>query len=105
MPGPRPDLELQLPYAMWVGAVSQTRRDFVLDRGGINSVAGIIPPMARATSGARLQSMTDIYDAATCLWVAAGELRAYSYLKAADYAIPALGLIFLNHAAVCRTLV
>jgi type I restriction enzyme M protein len=41
---------------------------------------------------------TDIYDIATHLWETADELRANSHLKAAEYAIPVLGLIFLKFA-------
>jgi type I restriction enzyme M protein len=40
----------------------------------------------------------DIYDIATHLWETADELRANSHLKAAEYAIPVLGLIFLKFA-------
>jgi type I restriction enzyme M protein len=54
--------------------------------------------MAQATSSAESQSATDIYAAATRLWETADELRANSHLKAADYAIPVLGLIFLKFA-------
>jgi type I restriction enzyme M protein len=41
---------------------------------------------------------TDIYGAASRLWETADELRANSHLKAAEYAIPVLGLIFLKFA-------
>src|SRR5437763_16490952 len=41
---------------------------------------------------------TDIYGAASRLWESADELRANSHLKAAEYAIPVLGLIFLKFA-------
>jgi len=41
---------------------------------------------------------TDIYQIADRLWEAADELRANSHLKAGDYAIPVLGLIFLKFA-------
>jgi len=41
---------------------------------------------------------TDIYDIANRLWETADELRANSHLKAADYSIPVLGLIFLKFA-------
>jgi type I restriction enzyme M protein len=40
----------------------------------------------------------DIYDVASDLWEAADELRANSHLKAAEYSIPVLGLIFLKFA-------
>lgn len=40
----------------------------------------------------------DIYDIASHLWETADELRANSHLKAAEYAIPVLGLIFLKFA-------
>lgn len=40
----------------------------------------------------------DIYDIANRLWETADELRANSHLKAADYSIPVLGLIFLKFA-------
>jgi len=40
----------------------------------------------------------DIYDIAARLWETADELRANSHLKAAEYAIPVLGLIFLKFA-------
>ncbi len=41
---------------------------------------------------------TDIYEVASRLWETADELRANSHLKAAEYAIPVLGLIFLKFA-------
>lgn len=41
---------------------------------------------------------TDIYDIADRLWETADELRANSHLKAGDYSIPVLGLIFLKFA-------
>jgi type I restriction enzyme M protein len=41
---------------------------------------------------------TDIYDIASHLWETADELRANSHLKAGEYAIPVLGLIFLKFA-------
>ena len=41
---------------------------------------------------------TDIYDIASRLWETADELRANSHLKAAEYSIPVLGLIFLKFA-------
>ena len=40
----------------------------------------------------------DIHDIETRLWAAADELRANSRLKASEYSIPVLGLIFLRHA-------
>lgn len=40
----------------------------------------------------------DIQDVADRLWETADELRANSHLKAAEYAIPVLGLIFLKFA-------
>jgi type I restriction enzyme M protein len=44
------------------------------------------------------QPTVDIYDIADRLWETADELRANSHLKAAEYAIPVLGLIFLKFA-------
>jgi type I restriction enzyme M protein len=41
---------------------------------------------------------TDIYQIADRLWETADELRANSHLKAGDYSIPVLGLIFLKFA-------
>ena len=41
---------------------------------------------------------TDIYDIANRLWETADELRANSSLKASEYSIPVLGLIFLKFA-------
>ena len=41
---------------------------------------------------------TDIYEIASRLWETADELRANSHLKAAEYSIPVLGLIFLKFA-------
>src|SRR5207302_3337248 len=49
-------------------------------------MAGTIPPQV------------DIYDVASRLWETADELRANSHLKAAEYSIPVLGLIFLKFA-------
>jgi len=43
-------------------------------------------------------SATDIYDVADRLWATADELRANSHLRAAEYSIPVLGLIFLKFA-------
>ncbi len=43
-------------------------------------------------------SKTDIYEIADRLWEAAEELRANSHLKASEYSIPVLGLIFLKFA-------
>ena len=42
--------------------------------------------------------VVDIYDIANRLWETADELRANSHLKAAEYSIPVLGLIFLKFA-------
>ena len=44
------------------------------------------------------RSKTDIYDIADRLWETADELRANSHLKASEYSIPVLGLIFLKFA-------
>jgi type I restriction enzyme M protein len=41
---------------------------------------------------------TDIYTIASRLWETADELRANSHLKASEYSIPVLGLIFLKFA-------
>ena len=41
---------------------------------------------------------TDIYDIANRLWDTADELRANSGLKASEYSVPVLGLIFLKFA-------
>jgi len=54
--------------------------------------------MAQANRGAKPQATIDIYDASSRLWETADELRANSHLKAAEYAIPVLGLIFLKFA-------
>ena len=54
--------------------------------------------MAQATRAAKPQGTTDIYAASSRLWETADELRANSHLKAAEYAIPVLGLIFLKFA-------
>jgi len=53
-----------------------------------------LPGMAAPPGAGR----TDIYEAAGRLWETADELRANSHLKAAEYAIPVLGLIFLKFA-------
>jgi type I restriction enzyme M protein len=44
------------------------------------------------------RSKTDIYEIADRLWETADELRANSHLKASDYSVPVLGLIFLKFA-------
>src|SRR5438874_13551828 len=49
--------------------------------------------MARANA-----AQVDIYEIAARLWETADELRANSHLKAAEYSIPVLGLIFLKFA-------
>ena len=54
--------------------------------------------MAQATQRPGVPATTDIYGAASRLWETADELRANSHLKAAEYAIPVLGLIFLKFA-------
>src|SRR5229473_4150033 len=54
--------------------------------------------MAQKTQGPSLSATTDIYSEAGRLWETADELRANSHLKAAEYAIPVLGLIFLKFA-------
>src|SRR3982074_45564 len=46
----------------------------------------------------RARSAIDIHDVAARLWDTADELRANSHLKAAEYSIPVLGLIFLKFA-------
>lgn len=43
-------------------------------------------------------SKTDIYEIADRLWETADELRANSHLKAGEYSVPVLGLIFLKFA-------
>lgn len=43
-------------------------------------------------------SKIDIYQIADRLWETADELRANSHLKAGEYSIPVLGLIFLKFA-------
>ena len=43
-------------------------------------------------------AQVDIYEVASHLWETADELRANSHLKAAEYSIPVLGLIFLKFA-------
>lgn len=55
---------------------------------------GRIPRVTNAVSPSR----TDIYDIADRLWETADELRANSHLKAGEYSIPVLGLIFLKFA-------
>jgi hypothetical protein len=54
--------------------------------------------MAQPTHGVDDSPTTDIHHAANRLWETADELRANSHLKAAEYAIPVLGLIFLKFA-------
>jgi type I restriction enzyme M protein len=44
------------------------------------------------------QPKTDIYQIADRLWETADELRANSHLRASEYSIPVLGLIFLKFA-------
>src|SRR3954464_889732 len=55
---------------------------------------GSLPLVTRAASPPKV----DIYDVANRLWETADELRANSHLKAAEYSIPVLGLIFLKFA-------
>jgi type I restriction enzyme M protein len=52
------------------------------------------PPVATVSP----PSTIDIYGIANRLWETADELRANSHLKAAEYSIPVLGLIFLKFA-------
>jgi type I restriction enzyme M protein len=57
------------------------------------------PPVISTTPGSTGSSAsTDIYDVADRLWATADELRANSSLKASEYSIPVLGLIFLKFA-------
>ena len=57
------------------------------------------PPTTRnGRGGPTTDPGTDTYDIAAHLWDAADELRANSHLKAAEYSIPVLGLIFLKFA-------
>ncbi len=49
-------------------------------------------------TAARQAQKVDIHDIASRLWETADELRANSHLKAAEYSIPVLGLIFLKFA-------
>ena len=51
-------------------------------------------PVTKAAASSRI----DIYDVADRLWETADELRANSHLKAGEYSIPVLGLIFLKFA-------
>lgn len=55
-------------------------------------------PGAFPTTGKGWQGTTDIYDVADRLWATADELRANSSLKASEYSVPVLGLIFLRFA-------
>ena len=50
------------------------------------------------TSGNGFAPKSDIYDIADRLWATADELRANSALKASEYSVPVLGLIFLKFA-------
>jgi type I restriction enzyme M protein len=50
------------------------------------------------TAQARPQKRTSIHDIADRLWATADELRANSHLKASEYSVPVLGLIFLKFA-------
>ncbi len=45
-----------------------------------------------------MPAKVDIHDIETRLWDAADELRANSHLKASEYSVPVLGLIFLKYA-------
>jgi type I restriction enzyme M protein len=54
---------------------------------------------SRASQPAALRPpKTDIYEIADRLWETADELRANSHLKASEYSVPVLGLIFLKFA-------
>ena len=53
-----------------------------------------VNPLAAIATG----DATDIYDIADRLWDTADELRANSALKASEYSVPVLGLIFLKFA-------
>jgi type I restriction enzyme M protein len=50
-----------------------------------------------------MAATVDIHDIETRLWDAADELRANSNLKASEYSLPVLGLIFLKYADSCFT--
>jgi type I restriction enzyme M protein len=53
---------------------------------------------SRLPASQTIQSATDLGQIEARLWEAADELRANSHLKAGDYSIPVLGLIFLKFA-------
>jgi type I restriction enzyme M protein len=61
---------------------------------GIQTLTSAHNPSQMATSSTQV----DIYEVASHLWETADELRANSHLKAAEYSIPVLGLIFLKFA-------
>ena len=89
-------------------AAPQTTRAKRKVRGG-EPTRGSVPAMTEeaktsptgqrgpATANAS-PAKTDIYDIADRLWETADELRANSHLKASEYSIPVLGLIFLKFA-------
>ncbi len=54
--------------------------------------------MTIGASRPKIETKIEIYDIANRLWETADELRANSHLKAAEYSIPVLGLIFLKFA-------
>jgi hypothetical protein len=60
--------------------------------------AGDNPPVTAAAPRPKPDTKIDIYDIAHRLGETADELRANSHLKAAEYSIPVLGLIFLKFA-------
>jgi len=75
-------------------------------------MGGVRPTAADDPSGRQLRyptmtkkapPKTDIYEIADRLWETADELRANSHLKAAEYSIPLLGLIFLKLALFIRS--
>ncbi len=68
------------------------------ERSGGKHPSGRVETHNRPVTTSVPASKTDIYDIAGRLWETADELRANSHLKAAEYSIPVLGLIFLKFA-------
>jgi type I restriction enzyme M protein len=56
---------------------------------------------SRLPASQTTQSAADLGQTEARLWEAADELRANSHLRASDYSIPVLGLIFLKFADTC----
>ena len=92
----RPPMASPTPLPSRTGPPETTTQEEVQE--GAPSAARRARGRRQADDNGTSRASTDIYDIAKHLWEAADELRANSHLKAGEYSIPVLGLIFLRFA-------